>query len=148
MYDLVGARRSIGRTELLNYDPFLMLDEFPVDKSRDFRDHPHLGFETVTYMLEGQFRHEDFAGHMGTIGSGDLLWMTAGRGIVHSEMPVKTQTRARKLGLWINSPKEHKICEPQYQELLDAQIPRARPQDFTIATTTAVTIAKPKPPSV
>ncbi|KAI8597471.1 RmlC-like cupin domain-containing protein, partial [Dissophora ornata] len=127
----VGARvrRSIGRPELRNHDPFLMLDEFNVDKNGGFPDHPHRGFETVTYMLEGQFQHEDFAGHKGTIGPGDLQWMTAGRGIVHSEMPVKSQTRAHGLQLWINLPKEHKMCEPQYQELLDKEIPRATPEE-------------------
>ena len=130
----VGARvrRSIGRPELRNHDPFLMLDEFNVDKNGGFPDHPHRGFETVTYMLEGQFQHEDFAGHKGTIGPGDLQWMTAGRGIVHSEMPVKSQTRAHGLQLWINLPKEHKMCEPQYQELLDEEIKRATPQDGVV----------------
>ncbi|KAF9385162.1 hypothetical protein CPB97_005080 [Podila verticillata] len=83
-------------------------------------------------MLEGQFQHEDFAGHKGTIGPGDLQWMTAGRGIVHSEMPVKSQTRAHGLQLWINLPKEHKMCEPQYQELLDGEIKRANPQDGVV----------------
>ncbi|KAG0085061.1 hypothetical protein BGZ93_010367 [Podila epicladia] len=130
----VGARvrRSIGRPELRNHDPFLMLDEFNVDKNGGFPDHPHRGFETVTYMLEGQFQHEDFAGHKGTIGPGDLQWMTAGRGIVHSEMPVMSQTRAHGLQLWINLPKEHKMCEPQYQELLDGEIKRAMPQDGVV----------------
>ncbi|KFH68976.1 hypothetical protein MVEG_05778 [Podila verticillata NRRL 6337] len=130
----VGARvrRSIGRPELRNHDPFLMLDEFNVDQNGGFPDHPHRGFETVTYMLEGQFQHEDFAGHKGTIGPGDLQWMTAGRGIVHSEMPVKSQTRAHGLQLWINLPKEHKMCEPQYQELLDGEIKRANPQDGVV----------------
>ncbi|KAF9203040.1 hypothetical protein BGZ49_006870 [Haplosporangium sp. Z 27] len=126
------VRRSIGRPELRNHDPFLMLDEFNVDKNGGFPDHPHRGFETVTYMLEGQFQHEDFAGHKGTIGPGDLQWMTAGRGIVHSEMPVKSQTRAHGLQLWINLPKEHKMCEPQYQELLDKEIPRATPQEGVV----------------
>jgi len=127
----VGARvrRSIGRPELRNHDPFLMLDEFNVDKNGGFPDHPHRGFETVTYMLEGQFQHEDFAGHKGTIGPGDLQWMTAGRGIVHSEMPVKSNTRAHGLQLWINLPKEHKMCEPQYQELLDKEVKRANPEE-------------------
>ncbi|KAG0033654.1 hypothetical protein BGZ81_007781 [Podila clonocystis] len=130
----VGARvrRSIGRPELRNHDPFLMLDEFNVDKNGGFPDHPHRGFETVTYMLEGQFQHEDFAGHKGTIGPGDLQWMTAGRGIVHSEMPIKSQTRAHGLQLWINLPKEHKMCEPQYQELLDGEIKRALPEDGVV----------------
>ncbi|KAF9930663.1 hypothetical protein FBU30_000203 [Linnemannia zychae] len=134
------VRRSIGRPELRNHDPFLMLDEFLVDKNGGFPDHPHRGFETVTYMLEGQFRHEDFAGHSGIIGPGDVQWMTAGRGIVHSEMPVFPEEgedndstaiveKAHGLQLWINLPKEHKMCDPQYQELLDTQIPRVTPQE-------------------
>ncbi|KAF9959733.1 hypothetical protein BGZ65_000096 [Modicella reniformis] len=127
----VGAhvRRSIGRPELRNHDPFLMLDEFNVDKSGGFPDHPHRGFETVTYILEGHLQHEDSAGHKGIVGPGDLHWMTAGRGIAHSEMPVKSQTRVRGLHIWINLPKEHKMCEPQYQELLDKEISRATPQE-------------------
>ncbi|KAG0038185.1 hypothetical protein BGZ82_000866 [Podila clonocystis] len=128
----VGARvrRSIGRPELRNHDPFLMLDEFKSENSNGgFPDHPHRGFETVTYMIEGQSQHEDFAGHKGIIGPGDVQWMTAGRGIVHSEMPVKKQARAHGLQLWVNLPKEHKMCEPQYQELLDGEIKRATPQE-------------------
>ncbi|KAF9957732.1 hypothetical protein BGZ70_009417 [Mortierella alpina] len=130
----VGARvrRSIGRPELRNHDPFLMLDEFDGDGTGGFPDHPHRGFETVTYMIEGQSQHEDFAGHKGIIGPGDVQWMTAGRGIVHSEMPVKSQSRAHGLQLWINLPKEHKMCAPQYQELLDGQIPRATPQEGVV----------------
>ncbi|KAG0075814.1 hypothetical protein BGZ90_009472 [Linnemannia elongata] len=121
--DGVGALvyRSIGDTELRNHDPFLLLDEFNVDKDGGFPDHPHR-----------QFQHEDFAGHKGTIGPGDLQWMTAGRGIVHTEMPVKTQAPAHGLQLWINLPKEHKMCEPQYQELLDGQVPRANPQEGVV----------------
>ncbi|KAG0021795.1 hypothetical protein BGZ81_008770 [Podila clonocystis] len=131
----VGAlvRRSIGRPELRNHDPFLMLDEFNVDVKGGFPDHPHRGFETVTYMLEGEFQHEDFAGHKGTIGPGDLQWMTAGRGIVHSEMPVKTNPgRAHGLQLWVNLPHDQKMCEPQYQELRDEQIPRANPEEGVV----------------
>ncbi|KAF9217211.1 hypothetical protein BGZ59_005939 [Podila verticillata] len=131
----VGARvrRSIGRPELRNHDPFLMLDEFKSENSSGgFPDHPHRGFETVTYMIEGQSQHEDFAGHKGIIGPGDVQWMTAGRGIVHSEMPVKKQARAHGLQLWINLPKEHKMCEPQYQELLDGEIKRATPQEGVV----------------
>jgi len=126
------VRRSIGRPELRNHDPFLLLDEFNVDNNGGFPDHPHRGFETVTYMLEGQFQHEDFAGHKGTIGPGDLQWMTAGRGIVHSEMPVKSNTRAHGLQLWINLPREHKMCEPQYQELLDKEVKRAHPEEGVV----------------
>ncbi|KAK9731183.1 RNA pol II transcription cofactor, partial [Basidiobolus ranarum] len=83
----VGAtvRRSIGTSALRNFDPFLMLDEFMVEPPAGFPDHPHRGFETVTYMLDGIITHEDFVGHKGEIGPGDLQWMTAGRGIVHAE---------------------------------------------------------------
>jgi len=123
------VRRSIGRPELRYHDPFLMLDEFSVDKNGGFPDHPHRGIETVAYMLEGQLQHEDFAGYTGTIGPGDLQWMTTGRGIVHSEMPVKSQGRAHGLQLWINLPREHKMCEPHYQQLRDEEIPRAVPQE-------------------
>ena len=77
----------------------------------------------MTYMLTGKFNHEDFAGHRGTIGPGDLQWMTAGRGIVHAEMPA-SQERAHGLQLWINLPRSEKMCEPRYQELLDRDIPR------------------------
>ncbi|KAH0671503.1 hypothetical protein KY290_026219 [Solanum tuberosum] len=81
------VRRSIGRFELRYFDPFIVLDEFSVSAPAGFPDHPHRGFETVTYMLQGAVTHEDFDGHKGTIKAGDLQWMTAGRGVIHSEMP-------------------------------------------------------------
>ncbi|KAF6732659.1 Pirin [Oryzias melastigma] len=89
----VGARvrRSIGRPELRNLDPFLMLDEFKVSKPAGFPDHPHRGFETVTYVLQGSTAHEDFCGHSGVLQPGDLQWMTAGRGVMHAEMPVSDE---------------------------------------------------------
>lgn len=100
-----------------------MLDEFNSKEPAGFPDHPHRGFETVTYLLSGKFVHEDFCGHKGTIEPGDLQWMTAGRGIVHSEMPVGEQP-SRGLQLWINLSKENKMVEPSYQELKDSQIPK------------------------
>ncbi|GJM97232.1 hypothetical protein PR202_ga14143 [Eleusine coracana subsp. coracana] len=137
------VRRSIGRPELRNLDPFLMLDEFSVSKPAGFPDHPHRGFETVTYMLEGAFTHQDFAGHKGTIHAGDVqvrvhsaallsliddlivqLWMTAGRGIVHSEMPAGDGVQ-KGLQLWINLSSKDKMIEPQYQELQSKDISRA-----------------------
>lgn len=119
----VGAfvRRSIGRFELKYFDPFLVLDEFSVSAPAGFPDHPHRGFETVTYMLQGAVTHEDFAGHKGTIGAGDLQWMTAGRGIVHSEMPA-AQGVQKGLQLWINLSSKHKMIEPRYQEILSKDI--------------------------
>ncbi|RKO88569.1 RmlC-like cupin domain-containing protein [Blyttiomyces helicus] len=121
----VGARvrRSIGTYELRNLDPFLMLDEFTVKEPAGFPDHPHRGFETVTYMIEGEW-HEDFTGRKGRIQPGDLQWMTAGRGIVHAEMPLG-DTPARGLQLWVNLPRSAKMIPPHYQELLDGDVPRA-----------------------
>ncbi|CAH9108793.1 unnamed protein product [Cuscuta europaea] len=119
-----NVRRSIGRPELKNLDPFLMLDEFEVSSPAGFPDHPHRGFETVTYMLEGAFTHQDFSGHKGTIGTGDVQWMTAGRGIVHSEMPAGEGIQ-KGLQLWINLASKDKMIEPKYQELLSGDIPKA-----------------------
>ncbi|XP_010675858.1 pirin-like protein [Beta vulgaris subsp. vulgaris] len=119
----VGAvvRRSIGRFELKYFDPFLVLDEFSVSAPGGFPDHPHRGFETVTYMLQGALTHEDFAGHKGSIGTGDVQWMTAGRGIVHSEMPA-AQGVQKGLQLWINLSSKHKMVEPRYQEIQSKDI--------------------------
>ena len=117
------VRRSIGSREIRNFDPFLMLDEANVQAPAGFPDHPHRGFETVTYQLEGSFYHEDFCGHKGILKAGDLQWMTAGRGIVHSEIPYdKNPTKG--LQLWVNLPKSQKMCEPAYQELKDSEIPK------------------------
>ncbi|GLT61641.1 hypothetical protein SLA2020_343330 [Shorea laevis] len=118
------VRRSIGRFELRYFDPFLVLDEFSVTAPAGFPDHPHRGFETVTYMLQGAVTHEDFEGHKGTIGPGDLQWMTAGRGIVHSEMPAAQGTQ-KGLQLWINLSSKHKMIEPRYQEILSKDIAEA-----------------------
>ncbi|KAG6525134.1 pirin-like protein [Zingiber officinale] len=118
------VRRSIGRFELKYFDPFLVLDEFSVAAPAGFPDHPHRGFETVTYMLEGAVKHEDFEGHKGTIMAGDLQWMTAGKGIVHSEMPAGQGT-AKGLQLWINLSSNDKMIEPRYQELQGKDIARA-----------------------
>jgi len=122
----VGAivRRSIGRFELKYFDPFLLLDEFSISAPSGFPDHPHRGFETVTYMLQGAVTHEDFEGHKGTIGAGDLQWMTAGRGIVHSEMPAAQGTQ-KGLQLWINLSSQHKMIEPRYQEMASKDIAEA-----------------------
>ncbi|KAL8133842.1 pirin-like protein [Apium graveolens] len=118
------VRRSIGRPDLKYLDPFLMLDEFAVSPPAGFPDHPHRGFETVTYMLQGAFTHQDFAGHKGTIGAGDVQWMTAGRGIIHSEMPAGDGLQTG-LQLWINLSSKDKMVEPNYQELLSDDIKRA-----------------------
>ncbi|XP_071002658.1 pirin-like isoform X2 [Oncorhynchus clarkii lewisi] len=130
----VGAhvRRSIGRKELINLDPFLMLDEFKVQKPSGFPDHPHRGFETVTYVLKGVSAHEDFCGHSGLLKPGDLQWMTAGRGVVHAEMPVSEEP-VQGLQLWVNLRREDKMVEPQYQELKDSQVPKPSREGVTVA---------------
>ncbi|XP_042515117.1 pirin-like protein [Macadamia integrifolia] len=117
-------RRSIGSMELRRFDPFLLLDDFSITPPAGFPDHPHRGSETVTYMLEGAVTHQDFAGHEGTIRTGDVQWMTAGRGVVHSEMPAGEGPN-RGLQLWINLSSKDKMIEPRYQELLGQEISRA-----------------------
>ncbi|XP_062108086.1 pirin-like protein [Humulus lupulus] len=116
------VRRGIGRNELRNLDPFLMLDDFSVSPPAGFPDHPHRGFETVTYMLQGAITHQDFSGHKGTIRTGDVQWMTAGRGIIHSEMPAGEGPQMG-LQLWINLSSNDKMMEPRYQELTSDDIP-------------------------
>ncbi|XP_038658660.1 pirin isoform X5 [Scyliorhinus canicula] len=130
----VGAqvRRSIGQRELKNLDPFLLLDEFKVSKPAGFPDHPHRGFETVTYMLNGSFEHEDFCGHKGTINPGDLQWMTAGRGIVHCEMPSSDEP-GHGLQLWVNLKSLNKMVAPRYQELQSKTIPKPSTDGVTVA---------------
>ncbi|KAG1713543.1 hypothetical protein DVH05_001330 [Phytophthora capsici] len=123
----VGAtvRRSVGSRKLPNFDPFLVLDEATVGLPAGFPDHPHRGFETVTYMLptsKGHTLHEDFLGNKGELRPGDLQWMTAGKGIVHSEMPA-SEEKAHGLQLWINLPKEKKTMEPRYQEISRDTVP-------------------------
>jgi len=109
------VRRIIGVSELKNIDPFVMMDHFFVDKPAGFPDHPHRGQDTVTYMIEGKCLHEDFKGHMDEISEGDVQWMTAGRGIVHSEIPGTNHMEG--LQLWVSLPADHKMCEPAYQSL-------------------------------
>uniref|UniRef100_A0A3B3DHU7 Pirin n=1 Tax=Oryzias melastigma TaxID=30732 RepID=A0A3B3DHU7_ORYME len=130
----VGARvrRSIGRPELRNLDPFLMLDEFKVSKPAGFPDHPHRGFETVTYVLQGSTAHEDFCGHSGVLQPGDLQWMTAGRGVMHAEMPVSDEPVVG-LQLWVNLSKRDKMVEPAYQELKGSEIPKPSTGGVTVA---------------
>lgn len=123
----VGAkvRRIIGSHVLgkKEMDPFLMLDHFNVRLPAGFPDHPHRGFETVTYMLSGKIHHEDFKGHKGTIGPGDIQWMTAGKGIVHAEIPASKDEPSVGFQLWINLRKSEKMKPPAYQEFTSDSIP-------------------------
>lgn len=122
----VGAtvKRAIGVNELPDLDPFLMLDFFKVRLPAGFPDHPHRGFETVTYMISGSILHEDFKENAGAIGPGDIQWMTAGKGIVHAEMPASKDEDSIGFQLWINLPKEKKLCDPKYQEFKKEEIPK------------------------
>ena len=122
----VKLRRSIGRSQNLRVDPFLMLDEFFSDDPNDyiagFPSHPHRGFETVTYMLDGHMRHEDHMGNRGELTSGAVQWMSAGRGIIHSEMPQQERGRMRGFQLWINLPAAEKMKAPQYRDIQPQEI--------------------------
>ncbi|KAL2024118.1 hypothetical protein VTK56DRAFT_9898 [Thermocarpiscus australiensis] len=120
------VRRSVGTPQLRNFSPFLMLDHFAVRPGAGFPDHPHRGQETITYLLRGGMEHEDFAGHRGVLGPGDLQFMTAGRGIVHAEMPVRNRDGSDNVGLqlWVDLPRELKACEPRYRDLRAEEVPR------------------------
>jgi redox-sensitive bicupin YhaK (pirin superfamily) len=127
--DGAGVRmlRVLGQPQLQNLDPFLMLDAFGSDDAGDyiagFPDHPHRGFETVTYMLAGRMQHKDNKGNSGDLGPGSVQWMTAGRGIVHSEMPLQESGRMAGFQLWVNLPAKDKMCAPRYQDIPADQVP-------------------------
>ena len=133
--DGAGVRltRVIGGQQLPDLDPFLLLDEFGTDRPEDylagFPDHPHRGFETVTYMLDGRMRHKDNHGNEGVLVPGSVQWMTAGRGLVHSEMPEQLEGRMRGFQLWVNLPARDKMVDPRYQEFAPGRIPQLRPAD-------------------
>jgi len=123
----VKLRRSLGQSPFARLDPFLMLDHFSTENPDDyiagFPAHPHRGFETVTYMLDGHLRHEDHLGHTGDLKSGGVQWMTAGRGIVHSEMPQQDHGRMRGFQLWINLPASEKMKPAGYRDIQPDEIP-------------------------
>ncbi|RFU26021.1 hypothetical protein B7463_g10318, partial [Scytalidium lignicola] len=120
------VRRSIGVPQLRYFSPFLMLDHFSASEGAGFPDHPHRGQETISYCLSGAIDHEDFNGGKGRIGAGDLQFMTAGKGIMHSEMPVFNEDGSPTTGiqLWVDLPKKLKYCEPRYRDLKAAEIPQ------------------------
>ena len=122
----VTVHRSIGGRRMMKLDPFLLLDEFEIGADAvgaGFPDHPHRGFETVTYMLEGRMEHRDNAGNAGVIGPGDIQWMTAGRGLIHSEMPQMDGGPVRGLQLWVNLAAPDKMHAPRYQDISHTQVP-------------------------
>jgi hypothetical protein len=123
----IPLARIISSPDIGIIDPFLLLDEFgsadPGDYRGGFPDHPHRGFETVTYMLAGHMRHRDNHGHEGVIGPGGVQWMRAGRGVIHSEMPEQESGWLRGFQLWVNLPAARKMDSPDYQEFSDSEIP-------------------------
>ncbi|MBI3710243.1 MAG: pirin family protein, partial [Proteobacteria bacterium] len=123
--------RAIATSTLPDLDPFLQFDEFGSDQATDyiagFPPHPHRGFETVTYMLDGRMRHRDNKGHSGVLVSGSVQWMTAGRGIVHEEMPEQDRGLMRGFQLWVNLPARDKMAMPRYQEFPPDRMPVLTP---------------------
>src|SRR4051812_7126447 len=132
----VRLRRSLGSRALPLLDPFLMLDEFHSDRPEDyaagFPSHPHRGFETVTYMIQGAMAHRDSLGNHGRLGPGSTQWMTAGHGIIHSEMPEQENGLMWGFQLWVNLPASHKMTQPRYQDLAPGRIEEIRLGDATV----------------
>ena len=129
----VKLKRIIGQPALDMLDPFLLLDEFRSDQAGDyiagFPEHPHRGFETVTYMLAGHMQHGDNHGNRGDLGPGSVQWMTAGRGILHSEMPQQENGLMWGFQLWVNLPAKDKMTAPRYQDIAPEKIPVVHPVD-------------------
>lgn len=134
--DGVQLKRVFGGGKLARFDPFLMLDEFGSDKPADyiggFPPHPHRGFETVTYMLEGSMEHRDHMGNIGRLGAGDVQWMKAGSGVIHSEMPKQEEGVMRGFQLWINLPASEKMTPATYNDIEASKIPHYRIGDVNI----------------
>lgn len=135
------VRRPFPKSSFSEFDPFLLLDELgPVHlkpgQAKGAPDHPHRGFETVSYVLQGRLEHKDSQGHAGILGAGDVQWMTAGAGVVHSEMPEAEFTRTgghlHGIQLWVNLPQRDKLIAPRYQEIPAAQIPVAQTEDGSV----------------
>ena len=129
----VKLKRVIGQPGLDMLDPFLLLDEFRSDQAGDyiagFPEHPHRGFETVTYMLAGNMRHGDNHGNVGRLTAGSVQWMTAGRGILHSEMPEQEDGLMWGFQLWVNLPAKDKMTAPRYQDIAPERVPVAHPAE-------------------
>jgi redox-sensitive bicupin YhaK (pirin superfamily) len=126
--DGVKLKRVFGGANLETFDPFLMMDEFGSAEADDyiggFPAHPHRGFETITYMLQGRMEHQDHLGNRGLLTDGGVQWMTAGKGIIHSEMPKQTEGLMRGFQIWLNLPAKDKMQIAHYEDVSPAQIPR------------------------
>jgi len=132
----VKLRRSLGSSHFARHDPFLMLDEFFSDDPNDylagFPSHPHRGFETVTYMLDGHMQHKDDHGNTGDLGPGDVQWMSAARGIIHSEMPQQSEGRMRGFQLWLNLPAKEKMKPAAYRDIKASEIPSVEKEGVNV----------------
>ncbi len=135
------VRRPFPKSSFSEFDPFLLLDELgPINlkpgQAKGAPDHPHRGFETVSYVLDGRLEHKDSVGHTGVLNPGDVQWMTAGAGVVHSEMPqaefTRTGGRLHGIQLWVNLPQRDKMIAPRYQEVGAAQIPVVQSSDRSV----------------
>jgi redox-sensitive bicupin YhaK (pirin superfamily) len=134
----VKLRRAFGFGDSADYDPFLLLDDFrndsPADYAAGFPWHPHRGIETITYVLAGNVTHADSLGNQGSLGPGDVQWMTAGRGILHQEMPAGDRAgRMHGFQLWANLPSSLKMTAPRYQDIVARDIPELTDDDGTRA---------------
>src|SRR5512132_68135 len=138
------VRRPFPTASFSDFDPFLLLDEMgPMDvapgEAKGAPDHPHRGFETVTYLLSGDMEHKDSRGHAGRLRPGDVQWMTAGAGVIHAEMPARDFARdggrMHAFQLWVNLPRRDKMMNPRYQEIPNSQIPKATSADGLVNVT-------------
>ncbi len=136
------VRRPFPKASFSDFDPFLLLDEMgPIEvapgQAKGAPDHPHRGFETVTYVLSGDMEHKDSSGHAGRLRSGDVQWMTAGAGVIHAEMPspefLRDGGRMHAFQLWVNLPQRDKMLKPRYQEIPSAKIPKATSADGLVS---------------
>ncbi len=132
----VTVFRTIGTPALRNYDPFMMLDQFGSDNPDDyiagFPSHPHRGFITLTYMIDGHMEHKDSMGNTGNLGPGDAQWMKAASGVIHSEMPKQENGLMRGFQLWINLPAANKMDTPEYQEHPSSSFPVVETSDYSV----------------
>ncbi len=134
--DGVRLTRVFGGARPERFDPFLMMDEFGSDQAADyiggFPSHPHRGFETITYMLDGHMEHQDHMGNVGELRSGDVQWMTAGAGIIHSEMPQQEGGLMRGFQIWLNLPARDKMRPPSYRDIRGSEIPEYRISEVSV----------------
>src|SRR3989442_8106833 len=142
----VRLRRSIGTREVNYLDPFLLLDDFASRDRNDYEAgfplHPHRGIETVTYILSGAVQHKDTLGNAGSIGAGDIQWMTSGRGILHEEMPQVRPEGIAGFQLWVNLPAKGRITAPRYQDLPPDRIPEIESRDGSLIRVVAGTVGE------